>query len=233
MKKILSKIVFVLFISLIILNLSGLIFSFTKKYTSFFSDFPFLEKNLMHILILLFSVFSIFILAKKNIQDYDFSFKVGWFPILKVFIIALLLALVDHQITIISPSESFIKDEFSTVETILDVWILASISEEILFRGLILGYLKPFNNYGIFLFGYYISTPIIISASLFAIIHLPLLTTGLRLLNVLSIVFAAFILGILAGYYKNKSRSILVAIFIHFIFNFTFWLVDSSFEGYV
>jgi len=104
------------------------------------------------------------------------------------------------------------------LKPILSVWILASISEEIFFRGFLQSFFMPFKKYGFRVSKAYISVPVMICAVWFGLGHLSLL----RLMSpdiVIGIVLNATVLGLLAGYYREKTGSVIPAIIIHMIFN--------------
>jgi len=104
------------------------------------------------------------------------------------------------------------------LKPILSVWILASISEEIFFRGFLQSFFMPLKDHGFRLFKAYISVPVMICAVWFGLGHLFLL----RLMRpdiVIGIVLNATMLGLLAGYYREKTGSIIPAIAVHMIFN--------------
>jgi membrane protease YdiL (CAAX protease family) len=108
---------------------------------------------------------------------------------------------------------------YSIWETVLYVWLLASISEEVLTRGLIQGFLAPLSKHGFKAVKRFISLPVLISALFFGGIHLMLLTTGMNPYMVGAVVISCFILGILAGYVREKSGSLVPAIIVHLVFN--------------
>lgn len=105
----------------------------------------------------------------------------------------------------------FLKDFVS-------IWIFASVSEEVLFRGLIQSYLGPLKAHGFRLFGRRVSLPVAVAALAFGLVHLGLLGSAPPPL-VATIVVAATILGFIAGYYREKTGSVLPAIVAHFLFN--------------
>jgi membrane protease YdiL (CAAX protease family) len=86
---------------------------------------------------------------------------------------------------------------------LFSISIIAPITEEIIFRGLIQEYLLDSYNY---------ITAIIITSILFTILHI----NGL---------FLIFIISIILGYYKYKTENILVPIGIHFLYNTTLIII--------
>ncbi|MBN2621057.1 CPBP family intramembrane metalloprotease [candidate division WOR-3 bacterium] len=127
-------------------------------------------------------------------------------------------ATVLNSIFPIKGGEHF-ASKYSIWETILYVWLLASISEEVLTRGLIQGFLAPLKKYGFKVIGKYISLPILTSTFFFSAIHLMLLTTGMNACMVGAVVISCFVLGIVAGYVRERSGSLIPAIIVHLVFN--------------
>ncbi len=108
--------------------------------------------------------------------------------------------------------------EGSFLKIVLSVWITASVCEEIFHRGLIYGLLEPLKERGIRLGKIRLSLPVIIPAFLFGLGHLCLLN---RMADVIvtAIVVAATLLGFIAGYYREKTGSLIPAIAAHITFN--------------
>jgi len=95
---------------------------------------------------------------------------------------------------------------------------LAPVGEETLFRGLLEGYLLEKNNRGI---------AVILPAVLFSLMHiLPYYRTSLAYLVLLLV--NSFILGVIAGYFRMKSNSLIPAFLTHVVFNLSgmiIWLL--------
>jgi membrane protease YdiL (CAAX protease family) len=180
------------------------------------------------ILIVAFCILIILIINKAKLTGYGFTLgkniKYGKI-ILWSFIIGIATMLITgiavtalNSIFPIKGGEHF-ASEYSIWETILYVWLLASISEEVLTRGLIQGFLMPLKEYGFKVIRRFISLPVLISALFFGAIHLMLLTTGMNPYMVGAVVVSCFVLGILAGYVRERSRSTIPAIIVHLVFN--------------
>ena len=108
--------------------------------------------------------------------------------------------------------------EQGALKAIISVWVIASICEEIFYRGLILGYLAPLKKYSFKLLKSRISLPVSISALGFGLGHLCLLGE-MNSFFVINIIISATVLGIIAGYYREKTGSIIPAIAVHMTFN--------------
>jgi len=101
---------------------------------------------------------------------------------------------------------------------ILTVVIIASICEEVFSRGLIQGFLSPLKEHGFTLSKTRISLPVTICALLFGLGHLCLLG-AMDTRIVVPIVISSTVLGCIAGYYREKTGSLLPAIAVHMTFN--------------
>ena len=108
--------------------------------------------------------------------------------------------------------------EKSILNFLMTIVIIASTCEEIFYRGLIYGYLAPLKKYGFNLFRAFISLPVIVCGLMFGLGHFCLIGQMNKII-VISIVISATLLGLIAGYYREKSGSILPAIIAHMTFN--------------
>ncbi len=108
-----------------------------------------------------------------------------------------------------------IFNKMSPFQFFLFVFIYASISEELLFRGFLLNILKPFNTKGLKIFKRKVSLPVMFSAVLFGLVHLLLIRTGASGFFLLRIVVFATIIGLIAGYYQEKYDNNAFAIIVH------------------
>ena len=118
---------------------------------------------------------------------------------------------------------------FSFVNQVIFIWIYASICEEALTRGLIQSYLAPLRNRGFSISRLRISYPVIIGALFFALMHLMPFGGVLPLLHLIAFLISATILGIAAGYYREKTGSLVPAVIVHMLFNVSGSLVDFLF----
>lgn len=105
--------------------------------------------------------------------------------------------------------------KMTPLQVILFVFVAASIVEEILYRGFLLNILSPLKNYGIRIRRLKISLPVLISAVIFGLSHLILITTGADSFFVLRIVIFTTILGLLAGFFQEKYDNNIYAIIVH------------------
>jgi membrane protease YdiL (CAAX protease family) len=104
---------------------------------------------------------------------------------------------------------------YSPLQTIIFVWIYATVSEEIFTRGLLQSYLIPLTNYGIDLSkGLRLSLPVIFSGLFFGMMHI----VAVKKMGP-PVILLTTLLGLVAGYYREKTKSLIPAIIIHALFN--------------
>jgi membrane protease YdiL (CAAX protease family) len=103
----------------------------------------------------------------------------------------------------------------SPLQGVIFVWIYASTSEEIFTRGLLQSFLSPLTRYGINLSRRVrLSFPVLFSGLHFGLMHI----VAIDKMGPPVIVLTS-LLGIVAGYYREKTGSLIPAIIIHALFN--------------
>jgi membrane protease YdiL (CAAX protease family) len=168
---------------------------------------------------LILSVIIGYFLTKGNLSEYGFK-KPSELNLAKVILIGLGLGVIVAVARIlISGGAVDTFEDYISIEIILGVWVYASIAEEVLTRGLIQGYLNTYSKSGIQIANVYLSMPVIVGAFFFGFMHLATLTLGLDFITVLATIISAIILGIIAGYYCEKTGSLIPAILLHMLFN--------------
>jgi len=207
-------------LGLLVLMISGQSMMLISKSTRIFENFPTIENTFTHTTMLGLAVLFMLILNKGNLRSYGFTWSLD-FPVTKTVLISLIIGLTAALIQnlLISTKVELLPNSFSFLETILYVWVWASICEEVLTRGLIQGFLVPLKHIGITLFKYHISLPVIVGALFFGAMHLAVLAMGVDIVMVLLMVFFSILLGLIAGYLKEKTNSLVPAILVHFCFN--------------
>lgn len=104
-------------------------------------------------------------------------------------------------------------------QVILFFWIAAPVQEETIFRGLIQSVVELRQPLLLKLGRVTLPFPVLVSALLFAVVHIATVRLGASLSEALFVVCGAFVLGILAGWLRWKSGSLLPAILVHVLFN--------------
>ncbi len=175
--------------------------------------------------LLVISLILAYYLSGKNLSSYGFKIT-GFKFILKPILISILSVILFFIMMNIMMAVTGLKpDELggtglnkSIPNFLITVALLASICEEIFYRGLIYGFLEPLKKYRFRFFKSYISLPVTVCALMFGLGHLCLLSK-MSYVIVISIIVSATLLGFIAGYYREKTGSILPAIAAHITFN--------------
>ncbi|MBN1858784.1 CPBP family intramembrane metalloprotease [Candidatus Bipolaricaulota bacterium] len=112
-------------------------------------------------------------------------------------------------------------------QTIVRVWLAASIAEELLTRGLVQGLLAPLSGVGFNVGANFVTVPILLAALVFAALHL-VLVRKMRA-KAAPVIVLAFLLGCVAGAYRQATASLIPAVMVHMLFNIggtiPLWLV--------
>ena len=156
----------------------------------------------------------------------EYGFKAATSAQLKTaFIFGSIVAVIVHVViaivwTLFPPAETHPALAGSSfIRTVFTVWIVASTSEEVVHRGLIQSFLKPLGVYGLNLGRIRLSLPVIVAAVIFGVLHIMLVTLGADSRLVGGIVGMAIVLGLVAGYYREKTGSLVPAVLVHMLFN--------------
>lgn len=220
MKHPLIKILIAILLGVFVLMFASVIQMIISNETIITENFPPLKKTAIHLGMLISSILIILILTKGKLNEYGFNWNFN-FPFMKIVFISLafgFLSSVIGNLFINSTSKTATMD-FTLIEQILYIWLFASISEEVFTRGLIQGFLSSLKHIGFKFLNYYLSLPVIIGAIFFGAMHLALLSLGVNILNVITIVVLSIVLGLIAGYQKEKTNSLVPAIIVHMCFN--------------
>jgi membrane protease YdiL (CAAX protease family) len=179
--------------------------------------------------VLILSILLILMLSKGKMATYGFTLPVNM-RLLWIVVIGLVLGFISTLLANVLPSKGLtFVEEFTFLQTVVLVWIYASIGEEILTRGLVQSYLSPLLKNGFTVFGSFISIPVLLSALFFGFMHLPLLTLGIDISTVSIIVVFACMVGIAAGYFREKTGSLVPAILVHMFANIGGSICDMLF----
>jgi hypothetical protein len=159
----------------------------------------------------------IWVISRGNWSKYGFKLN-GNLMILKVLITGLIIAipigLIETLIENVIPMGEFKFTPTSLLQSVLILWIFASFTEEVVFRGLIQSYLSEHIKSSFNLFRWRITFPALIGAIFFSLSHVVLLFQATDL-HTLYIILTAFIIGITAGYFRDKTGSLLGPFIIH------------------
>ena len=207
------RVVVAVLLGLVALFAGGVLSSVQMELRSrFIESAPWLKHDLgSHTGMLLASLILIAILSKGRFSTYGFSMpKGGWF--VRLALLSCGLSAISFLGGHIFPGEGLtFAEEYTFLDEVIRVWIYASAAEEILTRGLIQGYLSPLADRGFSLGRTRISLPVLVGAIVFGAMHAMLLTIGIDGWTVTQIVVFAFLVGLVAGHYREKTGSLIPA----------------------
>jgi membrane protease YdiL (CAAX protease family) len=188
--------------------------------------------DITQITLLVISLILIYIFSKGNLSTYGFkSIKIKQLikPVLISIPTVFLLMVMAGLVIGISgsiPEGGNATMKGGMLKTIISVWLIASTCEEIFYRGLILSFLASLKKYGFKLFRSHISVPVTVSALGFGLGHLCLLNR-MNSVIVINLVILAIALGFIAGYYREKTGSLIPAIAAHMTFNIVGFMIPE------
>jgi membrane protease YdiL (CAAX protease family) len=172
-----------------------------------------------HTLMLILSVLLMALFSKGRLSSYGFtmgSFRMTLAIVLWIIPASFLSVLQFVAMRSGGPTSNMFN--FSQAQVILFVWIYASICEEVFVRGLLQGYLFPLGQHKVTLFRRWpLSVPAIFGGLFFGAMHI-VLWPKMGPLAIMPMSLATG-LGIVAGYYREKTGSLFPAILIHCLFN--------------
>ena len=187
---------------------------------------PWLDGAANHLPILFFSVVLMLLVSRGRLRDYGFrrpgSFRPGWALLIPVAASALASGL---EKSLHLGGMKFLQN-YSLGQSVVLIWVLASVAEETLTRGLIQGFLEPLRGRGLVWGRLRLSAPVLTSGLFFGAMHLMVRTMGVRWPMVWTIVGFAVVIGCTAGVFRERTGSLLPAILVHATANITGSLID-------
>jgi len=177
---------------------------------------------------LAFSMIIMLIVGKGKLSRYGFQFPRNMQPgpvVLLGLGIGIIAALVANALP---GEEGSVVGELSFLQQVIFIWIYASISEEVLTRGLIQSSLASLTKYGFGVFGMRISLPVLVGALFFGFMHVAQSAMGASGSQVVATILFAFILGVVAGYHREQTESLVPAVIVHMFAN-----VGGSLAGFL
>jgi membrane protease YdiL (CAAX protease family) len=188
---------------------------------------PWLPVPIVAGITLVMALILISIFSRFNFSDYGFKLSRD-LMILKALICGVVIGGVLSFAGSFVPSRELSFGSLTFLQRLLVFWILASVTEEIIFRGLIQTYLSWHISGSVTIFRSQLTTAGLITATFFGLVHLALLSQSAATLQAITIVLVALILGIIAGYFRDKTGSLVAPIIVHSLFNITGSIVGSA-----
>lgn len=222
------KVFIVVLLAVLVFNLAGVFSEILSRITTFSEA---IEDEYFQAFLLIFSIVFSLIFAKGKLTEYGFKIPKQGFYIRIVLIILIIeiISSIGLSFFTIVGEEHFVAD-YTFLRTVFSVWLLASISEEIFTRGFIQSYLQSLSNFGLRIKSVFISLPVIVSATLFMSMHIFLIFEDIDNVLFVYVLLSTFVLGIIAGYYREKTGSLLPAILAHMCANIFPFMIDNIVE---
>ena len=195
---------------------------FIAKSIVYFIPHPviWLQQVLLKAVLILLSLLAIKYILRISLTDAGFRKPVVKLKKAKVIFSGMGLGALATILIFFTPAKGIpLVKQLNPLEFLLIVVIWSSLAEEIFIRGFVQSYLKPFEQQKIKLLETQLSVPVITSALVFACMHLSLLFVEVDYYTVVFTVITTFLLGLLAGVYREKYNSITPAIITHMSFN--------------
>ncbi len=170
--------------------------------------------------VFILSLLAIFFISSGSLQLWGFQL-----PNLSSLLVLSSIGLVTAWITIsvsekISPTPERMcppPDFSGRIIFFVLIVLLASISEELLFRGFLQNVLDNYAYYALDFSGVYITSGVIVSSIIFGLVHIAPAKQMGSSVPVLTI--SAVLLGLVAGIFLTTSGSLLLPIIVHIEFN--------------
>jgi len=187
--------------------------SIIEKYIELAS---YMSHAIFKLYILLLSILMIWLVNNRSFTNYGFvkPKKINYLKMILITTGVVLGSIIIGQLIFMElleqkPSSKMMDSvsKMSITQTILGIWIWSSITEEFLSRGLVQGFMQHLKH--IKFLG--LSLSVIFSGLFFGALHL---STGMGI-----IVFITTLGGFVMAYYREKSGSILPAIYVHVLSN--------------
>ncbi|MGD9396632.1 MAG: CPBP family intramembrane metalloprotease [Candidatus Thorarchaeota archaeon] len=191
-----------------------------KQRAEVIRDSPWRSSMIVSPLVLCFSLLVIFILSSGMLPFWGFQLPpleiVGLLSIIGL-IMGIFVVLASESFSPTPEKMSPPSDTRGRIFFFIAIVLLASISEEVLFRGFVQNIIDNTLLLAIDFGWFSISSGAIVSALLFGIVHIaPARQTAA---SVPVLVSSAFILGLIAGIFLTLSGSLLLSIVVHIEFN--------------
>jgi membrane protease YdiL (CAAX protease family) len=176
------------------------------------------------IFFLLITIFLISRLCHGHWRTYGFTMPVS-FEYRQAFTILVLLSIMETLVALLIPdfkrTEVLNKFDFKTF--VILILIIAPISEETFFRGLMQSFLSDPPIKGFTIYKFFISYPIIVCAIFFGFLHFGWVNSDISIGTIMLLLPFLIASGIIFGYYREKTGSVYVAIFLHMCSNMGFY----------
>ncbi len=194
------------------------------QYLQGMEEKPWRSNIIIGPVVLLLSIALIAVIGGENLVEWGWTFP-SWELILTALIVSVIaggiVAGIHTRLSKIPPED---RPNYSSMEFIILIVIIASIAEEFVFRGFLQQYIDHFAPYLIHMGTIPLSGGCIVAAIVFGLVHV----TPARQMGESAGLMAggAGVFGIIAGVMFLMTSSILIPIIIHIIFNLMGGTID-------
>jgi membrane protease YdiL (CAAX protease family) len=164
--------------------------------------------------------FKKYVSYKISLPKFKKTLRPILFGLLAAIIVNIIMSIVERAFGFREIESHSAHSALSPLQFFIFIFICTPIAEEVLFRGFLQNILKPLKVKGIRLFKRHISVPVLISAVVFGLVHLIVITSGSGSIFVIRTVLFATTIGLIAGYYQEKYDNNAYAITVHMAANF-------------
>jgi len=195
---------------------------FISKGLLYFLPSPFVwsEQVLLKGLLITLSILGIRYILNISLAEAGFRRPISNMKKRKIILSGMLVGVFATGLIFFTPAKGIaLIKQLNLIEFVLIIVVWSSIAEEVLVRRVVQSYLKPLEEIKIGKGKFQMSMPVMICAVVFSAMHLSLLFTDTDYYTVLWIMITTFLLGILAGIYREKYNSIVPSILTHISFN--------------
>jgi membrane protease YdiL (CAAX protease family) len=173
---------------------------------------------------LLLALLAVFVLGKGKFSEYGFckprasqppsGGSTRW---VRICLTAPLLGMVASPLILgLGGTGNPLVKSLNFPQIVLFIWVLSSTIEEVFTRGFLQGHLSVLSGKYVKLLFLRVELPVLISALFFACMHFSLLLAGVDATTMVVTFFFTFSIGLMAGYLRARTGSIIPAIAAHF-----------------
>lgn len=192
---------------------------------------PWLSTTIFQLTMGLLALVIMLVLGRGRLRGFGFC-RGSHFPIFKVLLAVLIVEVIIALafLPFPTPGEGHFADDFSFWQIVLGVWIVASTMEEVVDRGMFQSFLEPLAGCRLKLPRVALSVPVIAGAVVFSASHLPLLLMGIDPTLGTQILISTFALGLIAGYFREATGSLWLAVIAHSFANIVGMGTEALFQ---
>lgn len=198
---------------------SAIIMTLTTNNPTLMASYPWLGTLIPHSCMIIFSLIFLAIMHKGNLTAAGFQKPQSSFFLATTLISVVTMSAISviSLLLGIKGMDSFIE-QLSYLQVALFIIILAPIAEEIFCRGFIYEACKKITKQGVMCGTLFLSWPVVLSTLFFVLIHLPV-AFMVDTISLVIILCTSCATGLIAGYYREKTQSLIPAIYTHMLFN--------------